>query len=127
MAFQRAGIDAGMQERLREMAAQVRLALYGPDGCPEWGTRFREIEQQGMNVGLELARLVMEQSVSTQSERVPDSALVVEGDEVRSAGRETTPLETEAGPITWDQPRTMLKHGRKAFFPPVPSAGTEGG
>ena len=32
----------------------------------------------------------------------------------------------EAGPIAWDQPRTMLKHSRKAFFPPVPSAGTEG-
>ncbi len=51
MAFQRAGIDAGMQARLREMAAQVRETLYGLDGCPEWGTRFREIEQQGMSVG----------------------------------------------------------------------------
>ena len=116
MAFQRAGIDAGMQARLREMAEQVRLALYGSGGCPEWGTQFREIEEQGMSVGLELARLVMEQSVAAQSGRVPDSALVVEGDEVRSAGREMTPLETEAGPIAWDQPRTMLKHGRKAFF-----------
>ena len=68
----------------------------------------------------------MEQSVATQSERVSDSALVVEGHEVRSAGREMTPLETEAGPIAWDQPRTMLEQGRKAFFPPVQGAGTEG-
>lgn len=126
MAFQRAGIDAGMQARLREMAAQVREALYGPDGCPEWGAKFREIEQQGMSVGLELARLVMEQSVQAQSERVPDSALVIEGDEVQLAGRETTPLETEAGPIQWSQPRTMLKSGRKAFFPPVQGVGAEG-
>lgn len=126
MAFQWAGIDGGMQARLREMAEQVREALYGSDGCPKWGTRFREIEQQGMSVGLELARLVMEQSVQAQSERVPDSALVVEGDEVQLAGRETTPLETEAGPIAWDQPRTMLKQGRKAFFPPVQGARTEG-
>ena len=70
MAFQRAGIDTGMQARLREMAAQIREALYGSDGCPEWGTKFREIEQQGMSVGLELARLVMEQSVAAQAERV---------------------------------------------------------
>jgi hypothetical protein len=126
MAFQRAGIDAGMSARLREMAGQIREALYGSGGCPEWGTKFREIEQQGMDVGLELARLVMEQSVQTQSERVPDSALVVEGDVVQSAGRELTPLETEAGPIAWDQPRTMLKQSRKAFFPPAQSAGTEG-
>ena len=126
MAFQRAGVDAVMQSRLVEMAAQIREALYGPDGCPEWGTKFREIEQQGMSVGLELARLVMEQSVAIQSERVPDSALVVEGDEVQSAGRETTPLETEAGPIAWDQPRTRMKSGRKAFFPPPEGARTEG-
>ena len=83
MAFQRAGIDAGTQARLREMAAQVREALYGPDGCPECGTKFREIEQQGMSVGLEFARLVIEQSVQTQAERVPTSALVVEGDAVQ--------------------------------------------
>ncbi len=54
-----------------------------------------------MSVGLELARLVMEQVVATQAERVPDSAWVVEGDEVQAAGREMTPLETEAGPIAW--------------------------
>jgi hypothetical protein len=126
MAFQRVGIDAGMQARLLEMAAQVREALYGPDGCPEWGTKFREIEQQGMSVGLELARLVMEQSVQTQADRVPDSALAIEGDKVQAAGRETTPLETEAGPIAWGQPRTMLKQGRKAFFPPPQGVGTQG-
>ena len=74
MAFQRAGIDAGMQARLREIAKQVRLALSGPDSCPEWGTQFREIEQQGISVGLELARLVLEQSVATPSKRVPDAA-----------------------------------------------------
>jgi hypothetical protein len=126
MAFQRAGIDAEMQGRLREMAAQVRQALYGEAGCPEWGTRFREIERTGMSVGLELARLVMEQVVAEQSQRVPDSALVVEADVVQLAGREMTPLETEAGPIQWSQPRTMLKQGRKAFFPPVQGAGAEG-
>ena len=126
MAFQRAGVDAAMRSRLVAMAAQVREALYGSEGCPEWGTKFREIEQQGMSVGLELARLVMEQSVAVQAERVPDSALVVAGDEVQGAGRETTLLETEAGPIAWDQPRTMLKSGRKAFFPPPEGARTEG-
>lgn len=31
MAFQRAGIDAAMQARLVEMAAQIREALYGSD------------------------------------------------------------------------------------------------
>ena len=99
MAVQRAGIDAGMQSRWREMEEQVCWALSGPGGCPEWGTKFRELEQQGMSVGLELARLVMERSVATQAERVPGAALVVEGDVVPSAGRETTLLE-QTTPLT---------------------------
>ena len=127
MAFQRAGIEPEVQAQLQAMAAQMREALYGPAGCPEWGTKFREIEQQGMSVGLELARLVMEQVVQSQSEQVPIEAFVVEGDIAQAAGKEATPLETEAGPITWDQPRTRMKQGRKAFFPPRESAGTEGG
>ena len=91
MAIQRAGMNAGKQARLREMAKQVRLALSGPDSGPEWGTQFREIEQQGMSVGLELARLVLEQSVQSPAERVPDSALVIKGDMMLSTGREMTP------------------------------------
>ncbi len=126
MAFQRTGIDAGMQGWLREIAAQVRQKLYGEAGCPEWGTRFREIERTGMSVGREISRLVMEQVVEEQARQVPDSALVVEGDVVQPAGHELTPIITEAGPIQWNQPRTMLKHGRKAYFPPPESAGTEG-
>ena len=36
---------------------------------------------------------------------------------MQPAGQELTPIMTEAGPIPWDQPRTILKQGRKAFFP----------
>lgn len=127
MAFVRKGIDPQTQEWLRGLAGQVREKLFGESGCPEWGTRFEQIEEQGMRVGLELARLVMEQTVDVQAQRMPDAALAHEGDEVQSAGTETTPLITEAGPIKWDQPRTMLQQGRKAFFPPLPSAGAQSG
>ena len=120
------GIEPEVQAQWQALAAQVREKLYGPDGCPEWGTKFREIEQQGMSVGLELARLVMEQVVQAQSEQVPVEALVVEGDIAQAAGKEATPLQTEAGPITWDQPRTRMKPGRQAFFRPRESVGTEG-
>lgn len=126
MAFQRQGISSPVQARLREMAAEMRGLLYGEAGCPEWGTKFREIEGTGMSVGLELARLVMEQSVAVQAERMPESALAVEGDEVRLAGTAATPLETEAGAVEWSEPRTQLKRSRKAFFPPPASARSEG-
>lgn len=125
MAYQRQGISAETQARLRDVAAELRELIYGEAGCPEWGTKFREIEQTGMSVGLELARLVMEQTVAVQAERLPASALEVAGDEVRLAGSESRPLETEAGVVAWAEPRTELKRGRKAFFPPPASVGTE--
>ena len=51
-------VEPGVQQRLREVATELRHMLYGETGCPEWGTLFREIEQDGMTVGLELARLL---------------------------------------------------------------------
>lgn len=126
MAYQRQGISPETQSRLQEMAAEMRGLLYGAAGCPEWGTKFREIEQTGMSVGLELARLVMEQSVAVQAGQMPASALVVEGDQVQLAGTESQPLDTEAGAVEWAEPRARLQRSRKAFFPPAAGVGAEG-
>jgi len=120
-------IDPELQGRLREVAAEVRRVLYGEAGCPEWGTRFREIEQDGMSAGLELARLVMEQSVSEQAQRMPVSATEVADDEVLLVRTKSSPLQTEAGTVSWEEPQAELKQGRKAFFPPTASAGAEDG
>jgi hypothetical protein len=108
------------------MASEVRHLLYGEAGYPEWGTKFSEIERDGMTVGLELGRLLMEQSVARQAENMPPEALEVPGDTVDPAGTQETDLETDAGKLTWDQPQGYLKKGRKAFFPPAESAGTGG-
>jgi hypothetical protein len=126
MAFAKRSIDPAVQERLRDMAGELRGLLYGAAACPEWGTKFREIEAEGMWVGLELARLLMEQAVAGQAQQMPAAALAVPGDEVVSAGTAATPLETEAGRVEWHQPRGYLKQGRKAFFPSAPGAGSGG-
>lgn len=126
MAFAKKKLDAQVQEWLRKVAAEGRSLLYGEAGCPEWGTKFAEIEKDGMSVGLELARLLMEQSVGEQAEQMPATAGEMTGDEVHLAGVETAALTTEAGEVTWEQPRGYLKHGRKAFFPPASSAGFGG-
>jgi hypothetical protein len=123
MAYAKKKIDPEVQAWLREVAAQGRRFLYGEAGCPEWGTKFSEIEKDGMTVGLELARLLMEQSVDEQAEQMPASALAVAGDEALPGGTETATLETEAGEVDWKHPRRYLKRARKAFFPPIPSAG----
>ena len=124
MAFSKKKLDPQVQEWLRQVAAEGRVLLYGPTAHPEWGTKFGEIEQDGMSVGLELARLLMEQSVAEQAQHMPATAGEVPADEAAPAGTEATTLETEAGVVGWKQPRSHLKRSRKAFFPPTPSAGT---
>ena len=127
MAFAKQPVSQEVQQRLREMAVELRRLLYGDTGCPEWGTKFREIEEDGMSVGLELARLVMEQSVGEQAQQMPETALQAAGDKVVPAGAQTLPLQTEAGVVQWDQPRGYLKKGRKSFFPSATGAGSGGG
>ncbi len=104
--------------RLAEVAREMRELAYGEQAYPEWGTKFTEIETEGMNIGLELARLFMEQSVGEQAGHVPDEALE-SGGEVAENGKETkdATLETHAGEVAWEQPRTRLKDSRRDFFP----------
>jgi hypothetical protein len=123
MAFVKKSMGPNVQARLREIAAEMRGLLYGENGCPEWGTKFTEIETDGMSVGLELARLVMEQSVDEQSHQMPKTAMAVDDDEVTATKPKPRELETEAGQVNWDEPCGYQKRGRKDFFPSGPSAG----
>ena len=91
--------------------------------APEWGTKFAQIESEGMSIGRELSRLLMEQSVQQQAEQMPEEALTVEGDVVQPAGTDKRPLQTEAGAIEWEQPLGYLKQARRSFSPSGESAG----
>jgi hypothetical protein len=126
MAFPKKKLDPEVQEWLRKVAAEGRSLLYGESAYPEWGTKFAEIERDGMSVGLELARLLMEQSVAEQAGHMPAGAGEVPADEATPAGAEETRLETEAGEVDWKQPRRYLKRARKNFFPSTPSSGLSG-
>src|SRR5206468_13115506 len=76
MARTRNTIAPEVAQQLAQVARDVRAAVYGPDGFPVWGTKFAEIEQQGMQIGLEVARLFMEQSVASQARAgMPEEAL----------------------------------------------------
>lgn len=110
-------IDPQVQDRLREVAGELRQLMYGEKGCPEWGTLFREIEDEGMSVGLELARLLMEQATAEQAGQMPEEAMQFPDDVVQPAGTEEATLQTPAGDVAWKEPCGYLKKGRKAFFP----------
>lgn len=123
MAQSNQKIDPAVQARLAEVAEELRGLLYGEAACPEWGTKFAEIEAEDMAIGRELSRLLMEQSVQTQAEQMPGEALQFPDETVQKAGVGKRPLETEAGVVEWDEPLGYLKKARRSFSPSVEGTG----
>lgn len=126
MARTRHNLAPEVAEQLARVAHDMRTAIYGPDGFPVWGTKFDEIEQQGMEVGLEVARLFMEQSLASQAQAgMPEEALAEQEGEAPQVIRKDfqSKLETPAGELQWGQPQTRLTKARRDFFPSGQSAG----
>jgi len=113
-------VSPKVAERLAEMAREMRDVVYGEAGFPEWGTKFTEIESQGMN-----ARLFMEQAVDQQAQSAaPPECLESGGETAQGLGVEQeAQVETPAGEIQWDQPKARLKKARRDFFPSGQSPG----
>ncbi|MFV2070810.1 MAG: hypothetical protein ACC645_27905 [Pirellulales bacterium] len=120
-------VSPEVAQRLAEVAREMRDAVYGEAGFPEWGTKFTEIEAQGMNIGLEIARLFMEQAVDQQAHgTAPPGCLESGGETAQVLGVEhEAQLETPAGEIGWDQPKDRLKKAQRDFFPSSQIAGRE--
>jgi hypothetical protein len=125
MARTQNNIAPEVAEQLAQVARDLRTAVYGPQGIPAWDTKFDEIEQQGMQVGLEIARLFMEQSVAEQAQAVPPEALAEQAGDVPQVIRKDfeSKLETPAGEVRWEQPQTRLTKARRDFFPSGQGAG----
>ncbi|HLQ44102.1 MAG TPA: hypothetical protein VK137_05195 [Planctomycetaceae bacterium] len=123
MARERNKVSPEVAQRLVDLAREMRQLVYGESGVPKWGTKFSQIESEGMAVGHELARLMMEQSVEDQAGQVPAEALDTGGEVAGLAGTEEMLLETPAGEVEWQQPRGVLKTSRRDFFPSGPSLG----
>ena len=115
-----------VRRRLVELAAEARGLVYGQAGCPEWGTKFVEIEADAREVGHEFMRLLMQQTNSQQATIVPDAALRTDaGEAATGLITQDRTLQTEAGDVSWKEPKAYLPKSRKAFFPSVQSLGAE--
>lgn len=129
MAIRKVGktkLTPEIRQRLAEVAAEARRLVYGERGCPEWGTKFVEIEADAFEVGHEFIRLLMAGATAQQAQDVPAGALQAESGEVATAiGSQERTLETEAGRVSWDEPKAYLPQSRKAFFPSGERSGTE--
>lgn len=116
-----------VRQKLLGMATEARRLVYGEKGCPEWGTKFAEIEADAMELGHEFSRLLMAGVNAQQAAEVPDSAFATESGEVAMRiGSEERTLETEAGEVSWKEPKGYLPKSRKAFFPSVEGVGAGG-
>jgi len=51
MAKNRMKINAAVQERLGEVAAELRQMIYGEQGFPEWGTNFAQSKESTGRAG----------------------------------------------------------------------------
>lgn len=112
-----------LRRRLAELAREARGLVYGEAGCPEWGTRFAEIEDDAKEVGHEFIRLLMEQASEAQGRRLPDAALTsAAGERAVLIGTEHRTIESESGGVQWKEPKAYLPQSRKAFFPSESSA-----
>jgi len=118
-------ISQQLQGRIEALAAELRKELYGPRGCPPWGTKFVEMEEQTGEVSDALGCEMLSQSLREQAEIDGHTAGKCSGcgepiplQEI--AGRL---LQAKRGEAVWQESFGRCKRCRKAFFPALPCLG----
>jgi hypothetical protein len=117
-------LDPRLRERIEALAEELLQDLYGPKGCPAWGTKFVEIEEQTGEVGDALACALLSRGLRKQAEEAGHAA-------GKCSCGEPIPLEEIAGRLlqakrgeaAWQESYGRCKRCRKAFFPSLPSVG----
>lgn len=119
-------ISRKLQERIKDVATELRQEVYGSSGIPQWGTKFTEIEDVGVEIGDALACELISQSVQGQAskaEGVGRQECTVCGRSGEQDEVEPRIVRTRRGDAQWLESKGYCKHCRKAFFPAVPSVG----
>jgi hypothetical protein len=122
-------ISQQLRKRIEEVADDLNCELYGPKGCPPWGTKFVDMEQTTTEVGDTLSCVMLSRELQRQAEAEGHPAGKCGGcgapipfNEV--AGRL---LDARRGEIAWQESYGRCKRCRKAFFPSLPSFGNRAG
>jgi hypothetical protein len=122
-------ISPQLQARIEALAKELNKELYGPKGCPPWGTKFAVMEEQTGEVGDALGCAMLSHSLREQAEQNGHPAGKCGGcgepiplEEI--AGRL---LQAKRGEAAWQESYGRCKRCRKAFFPSLPSLGNRAG
>ena len=83
-------LDAKLHERIEALAWELLRDLYGPKGCPAWGTKFAEIEEQTGEVGDALGCAMLSRGLREQAEQAGHAAGKCSG-----CGEDETPVGSE--------------------------------
>lgn len=118
-------ITSQLQERIRQVAAELRREMWGPKGYPQWGTRFTQIEDECCEVGDALTRELMGQGLDEQGQEIEEGPLEcgVCGRHAPEDDLEPRVITTRRGDAVWRERKYYCKRCRKAFFPSVQRAG----
>lgn len=115
-----AKIPQHIAEKIAQLAREARVEVFGPDGTPDWGTKFIDIQDQGLEIGNLLAHDFIEQTVAGQAQQTPPQhALQVDEHSTASPTDQTldTTVLTPAGDVEWQQPIARLEKSTADFFP----------
>jgi phage terminase large subunit GpA-like protein len=123
------GKDATMipdvvQPLLVRIAGQLSDEIF-PGGMP-WGTKFDHLETLAGALGDEIARQLIQTTVSQQANtsREWTGTCPTCGREGRATHDEPRELVTTQGTVAWVESAQHCPHCRRAFFPSEPSVGT---
>jgi hypothetical protein len=112
-------INSKLQERIKQVAAELRSDLWGEKGYPERGTKFDQIEDECREVADALARELMGQGLNQQETAVREGPKECghRGRHGKEDGLEPKRITTRRGDVVWRERKYYCKHCRKAFFP----------
>jgi hypothetical protein len=119
-------ISQELHERIKVFAAELRQGIYGESGAPQWGTRFTEIEDVGVEIGDAVACAMVSQSLQGQAAQADGQVVhvcAVCGRRGEEHEVEPRIVQTRRGETQWQEPKGYCKHCRKAFFPSVEGPG----
>lgn len=112
-------INSDLHDRIKQVAAELRRDLWGEKGCPEWGAKFTQIEDECCEVGDALVRELMGQGLEEQAEVVEEGPVDcgVCGRHAVEDDLEPKIITTRRGDVVWRERKYYCKRCRKAFFP----------
>ena len=114
-------ISQPLHVRIKAIAQELRVEVYGASGTPTWGTKFTEIEDLGVEIGDLLAREVISQSLGEQAISAEVFPTVM-GQDGEAGDLEVRIVQTRRGEVSWREAKGYDKLSRKAFFPSVTSS-----